>query len=406
MLARYMEASREIPTATSFRTMTVTAMDARRKQLKNAGEKVSFTHLIAYAIARAATEEMPVMAHHFAEVDGKPHRVDDGAVNLGIAVDVEKKDGSRTLMVPVIRDAGRRTFPEFLDAFGNLIARTGSTPNDYLYAGEQFDPNIGFYYLRARYMNPSNGRFQTMDEFEGVRHDPLTLHKYLYANANPVDGTDPSGHWTVGGLAATMAIGGIINSMIGMIFSQHSPSSSEFWGEAAWNFGVGAVTAPVGGLATRLLAPLARATLGPLLQIVGRMGPIMLRGRGAVGQMLVRISRFFVNTNRSYPRVDSTGLGRLLQRAFPNIRWEHHHIYIQQSWSRVGGPNQIYQNVDANEGLRRIGNGLWNMIPIPRELNAALGRSELGTQLFATAYYSILVYGPAHTLAYFFDGED
>ena len=53
--------------------------------------KVSFTHLIAYAIARAATEQMPVMAHHFAEIDGKPHRVDDGAVNLGIAVDVEKQ---------------------------------------------------------------------------------------------------------------------------------------------------------------------------------------------------------------------------------------------------------------------------------------------------------------------------
>ena len=65
---------------------------------------------------------MPVMAHHFAEVDGKPHRVDDGGVNLGIAVDVEKKDGSRTLMVPVIRDAGA-SFPEFLDAFGDLITR-------------------------------------------------------------------------------------------------------------------------------------------------------------------------------------------------------------------------------------------------------------------------------------------
>jgi pyruvate/2-oxoglutarate dehydrogenase complex dihydrolipoamide acyltransferase (E2) component len=49
---------------------------------------------------------MPVMADHFAEIDGKPHRVRDGAVNLGLAVDVEKKDGSRTLMVPVIRDAG------------------------------------------------------------------------------------------------------------------------------------------------------------------------------------------------------------------------------------------------------------------------------------------------------------
>jgi 2-oxoglutarate dehydrogenase E1 component len=122
-LARYMDESRSIPTATSFRTMTVTALDGRRKQLKEAGQKVSFTHLIAYAISVAATDDMPVMARHFAEVDGKPHVIDDGGVNLGIAVDVEKKDGSRTLMVPVIRDAGRLTFSEFLDAFNDLIAR-------------------------------------------------------------------------------------------------------------------------------------------------------------------------------------------------------------------------------------------------------------------------------------------
>ncbi len=122
MLARYMDESRSVPTATSFRTVTVTVMDGRRRELKAAGHRVSFTHLIAYAIARAATDVMPVMAHHFAEVGGKPHRVDDGAVNLGIAVDVESKDGSRTLMVPVIRDAGRLSFPEFLDAFGALIA--------------------------------------------------------------------------------------------------------------------------------------------------------------------------------------------------------------------------------------------------------------------------------------------
>ncbi|HEY8867302.1 MAG TPA: multifunctional oxoglutarate decarboxylase/oxoglutarate dehydrogenase thiamine pyrophosphate-binding subunit/dihydrolipoyllysine-residue succinyltransferase subunit, partial [Solirubrobacteraceae bacterium] len=123
VLARYMDESRSIPTATSFRTITVSMMDARRRELKAAEQKVSFTHLIAYAIARAATDELPVMAHHFAEVDGKPQRVDDGAVNLGIAVDVERKDGGRTLMVPVIRDAGRKTFTEFLAAFNDLIAR-------------------------------------------------------------------------------------------------------------------------------------------------------------------------------------------------------------------------------------------------------------------------------------------
>ena len=123
MLARYMDESRAIPTATSFRTLTVATLDGRRKQLKEAGHRVSFTHLIAFAIARAATEQMPVMARSFTEIDGKPHVVDAGAVNLGIAVDVERKDGGRTLMVPVIRDAGRLSFAEFLDAFNDLITR-------------------------------------------------------------------------------------------------------------------------------------------------------------------------------------------------------------------------------------------------------------------------------------------
>ncbi len=131
-LAKYMEQSRSIPTATSFRTLTVSALDARRRELKEAGKKVSYTHLIAYAIARAG-EDMPVMADHFAEIDGKPHRVKDGQVNLGLAVDVEKKDGQRTLMVPVIPNAGKLPFDQFLQAYETLVekARTNTlTAND------------------------------------------------------------------------------------------------------------------------------------------------------------------------------------------------------------------------------------------------------------------------------------
>jgi multifunctional 2-oxoglutarate metabolism enzyme len=121
-LARYMEQSLSIPTATSFRTLTVTALDARRRELKTAGRKVSFTHLIAYAIARAAADQ-PVMTDHYTVLDGRPHRVRDGQVNLGLAVDVEKRDGSRTLMVPVIRDAARLPFERFLAAYDALVER-------------------------------------------------------------------------------------------------------------------------------------------------------------------------------------------------------------------------------------------------------------------------------------------
>jgi 2-oxoglutarate decarboxylase len=143
-LARYMEASRSIPTATSFRTLTVTTLDARRKELKAAQKKVSFTHLIAYAIARAA-DDMPVMANHFEEVEGKPHRVLDGQVNLGLAVDVEKKDGTRTLMVPVIRDAGRMPFERFVAAYDGLVekARTNTLTADDLQGGNLTLTNPG-----------------------------------------------------------------------------------------------------------------------------------------------------------------------------------------------------------------------------------------------------------------------
>jgi 2-oxoglutarate dehydrogenase E1 component len=121
-LARYMQQSLTVPTATSFRTLTVTVLDARRRELKQAGRRVSFTHLVAYAIVRAATD-MPVMCDHFAEIDGQPNRVHDGAVNLGLAVDVEKKDGSRTLMVPVLSDAASLPFDEFLAAYDTLVEK-------------------------------------------------------------------------------------------------------------------------------------------------------------------------------------------------------------------------------------------------------------------------------------------
>ena len=79
------------------------------------------------------------------------------------------------------------------DAFGNSFTKSGTTPNNYLYRGEQFDADLGLYYLRARYYNPQTGRFLSRDPEDGNPTDPKSLHKYLYAGGDPVNMIDPMG---------------------------------------------------------------------------------------------------------------------------------------------------------------------------------------------------------------------
>ena len=85
--------------------------------------------------------------------------------------------------------AGTVTDTNDFDAFGNLVNYTGSTPNDYMYRGEQFDSDLGFYYLRARYYNPLAGRFVSVDSLAGQGQK-----RYEYADADPVNEFDPSGN--------------------------------------------------------------------------------------------------------------------------------------------------------------------------------------------------------------------
>ncbi len=126
-LASYMEQSLSIPTATSFRTIAVDTLDTRRREL-NAGikaagrsEKISFTHIIAYALVRAA-HEMPFITAHFRRDENQSVRVEPG-VHLGLAVDAERKDGSRFLVVPVIKDASSLDFAAFRNAYEDLVAK-------------------------------------------------------------------------------------------------------------------------------------------------------------------------------------------------------------------------------------------------------------------------------------------
>jgi 2-oxoglutarate dehydrogenase E1 component len=125
-----MVSSLEVPTATSFREIPAKLLEVNRSIIngylgRTRGGKVSFTHLIGYAVVRAIADAVPAMNSTFSEVDG-PRVTRHEGVNLGIAVDLENPDGTRSLMVPVIRGADRLEFRDFVGAYEDLIRRVRS----------------------------------------------------------------------------------------------------------------------------------------------------------------------------------------------------------------------------------------------------------------------------------------
>ncbi|MCU7865238.1 MAG: hypothetical protein KZQ92_14820, partial [Candidatus Thiodiazotropha sp. (ex Lucinoma borealis)] len=99
------------------------------------------------------------------------------------------------------------------EAFGEVLNQTGSVENGYLFAGEQFDPTLDQYYLRARYYDPSQGRFTQQDTWMGNNQDPITLHKYLYANADPGNMVDPTGNFSLGSFGTAMNVLGRLTTI-------------------------------------------------------------------------------------------------------------------------------------------------------------------------------------------------
>ena len=118
-------------------------------------------------------------------------------------------DGHRNTRL-LTNAAGTVTDRYAYDACGNLLKKEGDTENDFLYTGEQYNANTGLYYLRARYMDPSTGTFISMDSYPGSLYDPVSLHKYLYAN--PVKYTDPTGYFSLAECSVANSIQSELNS--------------------------------------------------------------------------------------------------------------------------------------------------------------------------------------------------
>ncbi|HET7436830.1 MAG TPA: PKD domain-containing protein [Thermoanaerobaculia bacterium] len=103
-------------------------------------------------------------------------------------------------------------------AFGLVRERTGTTPNRFLYRGEQFDPQTGFYFLRARYYDPATGRFLTMDSYDGVLEAPQTRNRYTYAVNNPIAKVDPCGHCP---MPYEVDVGNLVDDAIGLWYASY-----------------------------------------------------------------------------------------------------------------------------------------------------------------------------------------
>ena len=126
-LASNMDASLSVPTATSVRQLPAKVLIDNRivvnSHLKRTrGGKVSFTHLIGYAVVQAL-KEFPSQNVYYDEVDGKPAAITPPHVNLGLAIDIPKPDGTRALLVPNIKKAQKLNFAEFLAAYDDLVVR-------------------------------------------------------------------------------------------------------------------------------------------------------------------------------------------------------------------------------------------------------------------------------------------
>ncbi len=128
-IANNMERSLAVPTATSFRNVPAKLLEVNRKIINNYRErtgegKISFTHLIAYAVVRAIADAVPNMKNSFMiDADSKPQLQRHSHVNIGLAVDVDKGGGQRTLVVPVLRNADTYDFLGFVVAYDEIIRK-------------------------------------------------------------------------------------------------------------------------------------------------------------------------------------------------------------------------------------------------------------------------------------------
>ncbi len=221
------------------------------------------------------------------------------------------------------------------EAFGEVLSQTGTTENSYLFAGEQFDSSLDQYYLRARYYDQSQGRFTQQDSWMGRNYDPITLHKYLYANADPGNVIDPSGHFGLASLGSTLnvlmnlstaAIGGY---RFGQIITGERELNAKEVGITLLIIGAGPAAGKIAGLLGRRVASSGLLAAGSI-----RLTASVIKRKIAGAPFKTQQDRVYI------PKIERFVEDMLNGDKFPpikvdgNVIVEGHHRYIA---SKIAG---------------------------------------------------------------------
>ena len=192
------------------------------------------------------------------------------------------------------------------DAYGERLTGPATPATKLLYTGEMYDSHLDFIYLRARWYNPANGRFNRVDPFAGNNSDPQSLHKYLYAHANPINNIDPSGLFnfvTVAvGISMISGLAGMVISGIDVALDKASSIDDIFFAmQVGLLIGVGA------GLIGVLLGPAVMAVIAPYVAYLGLiLGGIMTIesfANGNKAQGIFRLILTLVTFGLAHPKV-------------------------------------------------------------------------------------------------------
>jgi RHS repeat-associated protein len=237
-------------------------------------------------------------------------------------------------------------------AFGELLGHSGTDVQPYAFTGEPYDPNVGFQYHRARWLNPGVGRFASMDPLLGDEEDPASLHRYFYARSEPLGRIDPSGEsdQSLGSMLTTIAI-----QMV--LFSIRHPH----------------LTSALVAVGTTLLP----VEVNDSMMIAGLPGPIPI---GAVAQAEGRAIQLVKNSaSRNVLRSEMGQISNAMGHAFEDLAKKHlfpnfdaaeiqtgthvidlfwRNVYIELKTARRLGPRERAQLAEFAAHAKATGNNL------------------------------------------------